>query len=267
MRELPIGVFDSGVGGLTVVKSMLDELPHESIVYFGDTAHVPYGSKTEQQLMSYARNILAYFMARHVKAVVVACGTHSSVTLPHIHNDYEFPLLGVLKAGARSAVKITANRRIGVAATYASVKSGAYTREIKALQPDAQVFEVACPRFVPLVESGQLDGAETQDAVREYIGPLVEQGIDTLILGCTHYPFLSPVIKEYVGAQATLIDPSQATIEELKVVLDGQQLLRKSSTVPEREFLVSGNNESFFTVGKLLIGNVIQRVDQIFIEE
>lgn len=263
MKDLPIGVFDSGVGGLTVINSMLTELPDEDFIYFGDTAHVPYGSKTPDQLMSYAIDIISFLMTCKVKAVVIACGTHSSVTLPYIAENYSFPLLGVVKAGARCAVTTSLNRRIGVIATHATVANGAYTREIQSINPGMAVREMACPRFVPLIESGKLDDAETRLAVREYIGPLMDEGIDTLVLGCTHYPFIAPLIKEFVGPQVQLVDPSQETVEELRQVLDRHQLRHGFNPEPNRKFYVSGNNESFFTVGKLLVGDVIQRVDHI----
>lgn len=262
MNTQPIGVLDSGVGGLTVIKTMLAELPDEDFVYFGDTAHLPYGSKTPAQLITYARDIMKFFNTFPVKAVVVACGTHSSVTLQHIIKDYSIPLLGVVKAAAHSAAAVTTNNRLGVLATHATVMSGTFTREIKALQPDCTVTETACPKFVPLVESGKLDDSDTRQAVHEYIGPLLDKGIDTLVLGCTHYPFLSPVIKEFIGPQVKLVDPAHDTVEELKQVLQSQDLARGLNPQPQRQFYVSGNHESFFTVGKLLVGDVIQKVEQ-----
>jgi glutamate racemase len=263
MNTQPIGVLDSGVGGLTVIKTMLAELPDEDFIYFGDTAHLPYGSKTPEQLITYAQDIMRFFNTFPVKAVVVACGTHSSVTLQHIIKNYSIPLLGVVKAASRSAAAVTSNNRIGVLATHATVKSGTFTREIRVLQPDCTVLEVACPKFVPLVEAGKLDDSDTRQAVREYIEPLLDRGIDTLVLGCTHYPFLAPVIKEFVGSQVKLVDPSHDTVEELKQVLQSHNLAQGSNPQPQRQFYVSGNHESFFTVGKLLVGDVIKKVEQV----
>lgn len=261
-RTAPIGVFDSGVGGLTVVKSLLEQLPGENMIYFGDTAHVPYGSKTEQQLMGYARNIIAFLLENQVKAVMIACGTHSSVTLPVIRHDYPVPLLGVVKAGVRSACRVTGNCRIGVLATQATVNAGAYTSEIQSIHPDYKVFETACPRFVPLVESGRLSGQETEKAVAEYVGPLLEKEIDTLILGCTHYPFLEPVIREFAGAYLHIVDPSADTVEDLKMILAEGNLLNNDAH-PQRKFYVSGQDDSFYNVGRLLIGNIIDQVNRI----
>ncbi|NLB88643.1 MAG: glutamate racemase, partial [Syntrophomonadaceae bacterium] len=221
----PIGVFDSGVGGLTVVKSLIEILPHENFIYFGDTAHVPYGNKTTEQLFSYAYNITDFLIANKVKAIIVACGTHSSVTLPKLSGEYSLPMLGVVKPGAWAASNITRNGKIGIVATKATVNSQAYNKEIENINSDYEVFAMACPKFVPLVESGVLEGDEVRQAVAEYIGPLLTKGIDTLVLGCTHYPFLSPAINEYVGNDITLVDPSYATIVELKNILAEMDLL------------------------------------------
>ncbi len=258
-----IGIFDSGVGGLTVVKALLEQLPNENFIYLGDTAHVPYGNKSEQQLFSYARNIISFLVSRKVKAIIGACGTHSSVTLPVISKQYSLPLLGVVKAGSRSAVRVTRNGLIGVVATQATVNRLAYTEEIKANNSDFKVFEMACPRLVPLVEKGKLDGKEVREAVKEYVGPLMERGIDTLVMGCTHYPFLASVIKEFVGKTVVLVDPSYETIEELKNIFAQQGLFNNSGTRRVSEFYVSGNDDSFYKVGNKLIGNIIKEVYRI----
>lgn len=265
-KTSPIGIFDSGVGGLTVVKSLLEELPGESFIYFGDTAHVPYGNKSKEQLLGYAHSIISFLIDRGVKAIVVACGTHSSVTLPQIQERYSVPLLGVVKAGSRSAARITVNGNIGVAATRPTVSSLAYTRELININPEFKVFETACSRFVPLVESGKLNGAEPRDAVREYLQPLMENSIDTLVLGCTHYPFLTSVINEFVGSKVTLVDPSHETIDELKEIFTSETLFNDSGEIPFREFYVSGNDDSFYKVGRLLLGDIIKKVDRIVLD-
>lgn len=259
----PIGVFDSGVGGLTVVKALMEKLPRESFIYFGDTANLPYGNKNESQLLGYAHSIIQFLLTRQVKAIVVACGTHSSVTLPNIAGDYSLPILGVLKAGARSAVRATRNGKIGVAATQATANSRAYTREIQSLHPQLKVFEVACPRFVPLIESGELDSPRVREAVAEYLGPLVKEGIDCLVLGCTHYQFLTAVIADFLGPEISLVDPSCDTVMDLAALLHEQSLENDQLTTPAREFYVSGNDESFYNVGTLLIGDVIKEVERI----
>lgn len=259
----PIGIFDSGVGGLTVVRSLMEKLPRESFIYFGDTAHVPYGNKTEPELMHYARQIIAFLLQQDVKAIIVACGTHSSITLPRIAGDYNIPILGVVKAAASCAVNTTHNRKIGIAATQATVNSRAYTGEIQSLNPDCQVYETACPRFVPLVESGRLKEKETMEAVAEYLQPLLERGIDSLVLGCTHYPFLFEVIEKYVGQGVEVIDPSCKTVEQAMEIFSRKDLFNRQEQKPLRKFYVSGNDESFYKVGRLLIGDTIKEVHKI----
>ncbi len=255
----PVGIFDSGVGGLTVVKAFLEQLPFEDFIYFGDTVHVPYGSKTETQLCQYARDIMGYFMSRGVKAVLVACGTHSSVTLPSIQSDYPVPMVGMVKAGARAAARSTKSNRIGVLATQATVNSHAYTRAIQEINASCQVFEVACPQFVPLVEAGHLVGDAPAEAARQYITPLLQENIDTLVLGCTHYPFLSPVIAGVIG-EVTLLDPATEAVAELKDLLTMKALLKDNSSKTHTEFLVSGDEVSFQQVGRRLLGEIVKEV-------
>lgn len=263
MNSRPIGVFDSGVGGLTVVKALIDRLPGESFVYYGDTAHVPYGSKSREELFKYAHDITGFLLSRNVKTIVVACGTHSSVTLPEMEKTCAVPLLGVVKPGARAAVQTTRNGKIGVIATQASVNSGSYAKNIKAIVPTHEIYSAACARFVPLVEAGMLSGAETTLAVKEYIKPLLQEGIDTLIMGCTHYPFLAPIIGEFTGEEVALVDPATETVEELAEILFRKDLLNNNRGGGTGEFYVSGNPETFLRVGRMLLGNVIEKVEKI----
>jgi len=263
LKNDPIGIFDSGVGGLTVVKSLMDKMPQESFIYFGDTAHVPYGEKTREQLLTYAQDIMAFMMKKRCKAIVVACGTHSSVTLPLIAQNYTLPLLGVVEAGARQAVSATRCGRIGVVATQATVNSGTFTKSITRLNKDLEIMEMACPRFVPLVEAGKLSGSEIEAAIKTYFDPLLDWQIDTVVLGCTHYPFLVPAIKKYIGDKVVLIDAAGETVEELKAVLNAHNLINDIGAQPVRKFYVSGEDNSFFKVGKLLIGDVIKEVSKV----
>lgn len=262
-KNNPIGIFDSGVGGLTVVKALMDQMPDESFIYFGDTAHVPYGSKEEWELMGYARDIIAFLLSKRVKAIVVACGTHSSTTLPVISGDYDLPILGVLKAGARTAARVTRNGKIGVISTQATTKRLAYTREIKIIDESFDVFEAGCSKFVPLVEEGRIESDEARAAVAEYLQPLMQKGIDSLVLGCTHYPFLASVIQEYVGPGIQLADPSCETIEDLKKIFAQKDLFNDRSEPLKRDFYVNGNDESFYQVGRRLIGDTIGYVNKI----
>jgi glutamate racemase len=263
LKTSPIGIFDSGVGGLTVVKSLLEKLPNESFVYYGDTAHVPYGNKSREELCKYAHDIISFLMAKQVKTIVVACGTHSSVTLTEIEKTCPIPMIGVVKPGARVATRMTLNGKIGVIATQATVNSGSYAMNVNAIEPTHEVFSAACARFVPLVEAGKFDGPETRKAVEEYITPLLQQGIDTLVMGCTHYPFLSAVISSIAGEGVTLVDPAAETIDELIRILDKNDLLNDIQIRGIREFYVSGNEESFYEVGRLLLGDVIQKVERM----
>jgi len=263
LKTSPIGIFDSGVGGLTVLKPLLERLPNESFVYYGDTAHVPYGNKTREELFKYAQDIISFLLAQKVKTIVVACNTHSSVTLPVMEKTCPVPLLGVVKPGARSAVRATRNGRIGVIATQAAVNSDSYAMNIKALEPAYEVFSAACARFVPLVEAGRLDEPETYQAAQEYINPILVQGIDTLVLGCTHYPFLTPLINSIYGNDITLVDPALETIDELVDILNIKELLNDRQESGSRKFYVSGNDESFYNVGRLLMGDIIQKVERM----
>ena len=250
------------MGGLTVVRSLVKQLPGENFVYFGDTANIPYGNKSRDELFGYARAIIAFLLEQDVKAIVVACGTHSSITLPELESTCPVPLLGVVKSGARSAIRASKNGKIGLIATQASVNSGSYDKSIKEIAAAAQVSAMACPRFVPLVESGQLEGREVEEAVQEYIFPLMDEGIDTLVMGCTHYPFLAKTIKRYVGPDVSLVDPAVETIEELSMILIDKQIANQQSH-GTGEFYVSGNEESFHRVGSLLLGDILQKVNGI----
>lgn len=260
MDSRPIGVFDSGVGGLTVVRTLIDKLPGESLVYYGDTANVPYGTKTREQLFRYAYDITDFLLGHDVKGIVVACGTHSSVTLPEMESSCPVPLLGVVKPGARAAVKATRNGRIGVIATQASVNSGSYTNAIKSIDSSCVIHSTACTQFVPLVESGLLSGPATRQAVREYITPLLEEGIDTLVMGCTHYPFLAPVIAKLTGPGVTLVDPAEETVAELADILTVRGLINDHRSTATRSYFVSGNPDYFYKLGRILIGDAIGTV-------
>lgn len=261
----PIGVFDSGVGGLTVVKSLVQQMPGENFICFGDTAHIPYGSKSREALFQYARDIIAFLLEQDVKAILVACGTHSSITLPEMESTCPVPLLGVVKPGARSAIRASRNGRIGIIATQASVNSGTYSKYILKIDASTQVFAMACPHFVQLVESGQLTGHEVEEAVHEYISPLMDAGIDTLVMGCTHYPFLQETIKRFVGPDVTLVDPALETVEELSMILAEKQILSQAIR-GNGKFYVSGNDQSFYRVGSLLLGDLINKVEKITLD-
>jgi len=240
----------------------LTQLPGENFIYFGDTAHLPYGNKSQAELFQYAQDIVGFLLQQQVKAIVVACGTHSSITLPEMEDRCPVPILGVVKPGAAAAVAATRNGRIGIIATQASVNQGSYRQQIVS-QGEYQVFASACPRFVPLVEAGHFDGAEVEAAVAEYLSPLLANEIDTLVMGCTHYPFLAEAIAQYAGPGVTLVDPAIDTIKTLAAVLHRDHLLG-SAALGQGRFFVSGNDQSFFHAGSMLLQHqLIQKVEKI----
>ncbi|HDH86656.1 MAG TPA: glutamate racemase, partial [Desulfobacteraceae bacterium] len=209
-----IGVFDSGVGGLTVVRSLIEQLPFENIIYFGDTARVPYGVKSVETINRYAMQITEFLLDQKVKLLIVACNTMSAVAYQNIKNLSPVMVLDVVDAGARSAVAATHNKCVGVIGTPTTINSNAYQKAIKSFDPDIRVFSQACPLFVPLVEEGWLDHQVTRLTAREYLKPVMAQNIDTLVLGCTHYPLLKPLLQEIMGNKITLVDSAQAITEK-----------------------------------------------------
>ncbi len=220
--SVPIGVFDSGVGGLTVVSAIRRALPGQPIIYFGDTARLPYGNKSARIVERYSLEIASFMVSRGVRFLVVACNTSSSLALNALEAKYSaLPILGMIGPGARAAVAATANNRIGIIGTRATVQSGAYDKEVRRLSPRAEVFSRACPLFVPLVEEGWANERVAEEVAARYLEPLLEEGIDTLILGCTHYPVLAPVISKVAGPSVTLISSSEAAAGELASRLGG----------------------------------------------
>ena len=207
-RQAPIGVFDSGVGGLTVVREIMRNLPDERIVYFGDTARVPYGSKSKNTVIRYSRQIVHFLETQQVKAIVIACNTASALALDTIEKEIDLPIIGVVKPGAQMAVETTQNKRVGVIATESTIQSGLYQQLITEADPAITVYGKPCPLFVPLVENGRVHRGDVviETVVKEYLTPLKDAGVDTLILGCTHYPLLEEVISDYMGPDVTLID-------------------------------------------------------------
>lgn len=253
-RNSPVGVFDSGLGGLTVVKEMAEYLPGERIIYFGDTANVPYGDKASAELISLADNIAAFLVDQGVKAVVDACNSTSAVALGYLQDHYEVPVVGVIEAGVRGALKATRNGKIGVIATKATINSQAHKRAAEKLDPNVKIIGQACSMFVPLIEAGKVKDPETVKAAQKYMEPLQKAGIDTLILGCTHYPFLAPVIKEILGNRVFLVDPAVNTVLELKDLLQGQLNENSAVSLADHKYFVSGDPVSFKEIGESLLG-------------
>ncbi len=215
----PIGVFDSGVGGLTVAREIMRQLPNERIVYFGDTARVPYGSKSKETVVKYSRQIVNFLMTQQVKAIVVACNTASAYALDELEHEVDVPIIGVVRPGAKAAIEATKNGKIGVIATEATINSGIYNRYIQQNDRSVKVIGKACPLFVPLVEEGLWEDPVTDEIARRYLTELIDSDIDTLILGCTHYPMIRSTVGRIMGKQVTLVNPAYETARELKEML------------------------------------------------
>ncbi len=253
-EERPIGVFDSGVGGLTVVRRIIERLPNESVVYLGDTARVPYGTKSAATVIRYARACAHMLLEQGAKLLVVACNTASAHALDVLRDELDTPVLGVIQPGARFAVETTQNGRIGVIGTIGTVASRVYSREIHALAPDIEVFSRACPLFVPLAEEGWTEGPVVREVAQTYLGQLGECGVDTLVLGCTHYPLLAGVIKETMGAAVTLVDSAEATAAVVAETLAALKIARSTPAITGHRFLVSDVTDGFAEVGKRFLG-------------
>lgn len=257
----PIGVFDSGLGGLTVVREMIRQLPHESIIYFGDTARVPYGPKSPDTVLRYSREITAYLKAEGVKALVIACNTATAHALPALRREYDMPIVGVIEPGARAAAAATRTKRVGVIGTAGTIKSRAYEKEIIKLVPDAQVTAQACALFVPLVEEGWTDAEPTRAIARNYLAPLVSAEIDTLVLGCTHYPLMKTVIGNVVGRGVRLIDSAYETARETAELLKANGLENTSPNGARYRFIASDAPDTFLALGERFLGSAIDRVE------
>jgi len=257
-----IGVFDSGVGGLTVVKELIRQLPTENIVYFGDTARVPYGIKSRETVIRFSIENILFLLKQDVKLICVACNTVSSFALPVIKNHFRVPIVGVLSPGVREAVYATRSGRIGLIGTKGTIKSKAYEKEIKQLLPKAKVTAVACPLFVPFVEEGWLGGDVVNNVARTYLKPLNDAGVDTLILGCTHYPLLKPVIRKVMGSDVVLIDSAKQAAMEVKDILTREDLLNKKSR-GKHKFFVSDNPEWFSGLAQRFLGKPLKDVRRV----
>jgi glutamate racemase len=256
----PIGVFDSGLGGLTVAHAIMRQLPAESLIYFGDTARVPYGPKSPDTVRRYSREISAFLIEQGVKAIVVACNTATAHALPTLRDELDVPVIGVVEPGARAAVRATRTGHIGVIGTAGTIRSQAYDRAIRAENPKVRVTTLACPLFVPMVEEGWVDHEATHLIAEEYLAPFVKDPIDTLVLGCTHYPLLKPVIGEIVGRSVRLIDSAEET------ALDARRMLAANDlTAVDREgayrFIASDDPQQFLTLGRRFLGSAIERVE------
>lgn len=259
----PIGVFDSGIGGLTVVHSLTKQLPYENIIYFGDTARVPYGPKSPQVVRDYAAQDTDVLLRHEVKLIVVACNTVSAVALDVVQKRSKVPVIGVIVPGAEAAVEATKKKRIGIIGTVGTINSSAYVNAIRQLDPAVQVFGQACPLFVPLAEEGWTHHQATELIAREYLFPMTLEKIDTLVLGCTHYPILKDIISKVLHHSIHLIDSGDATAAAVSMLLDQHHLRNTSTHKPNLQFFVSDIPAKFTEVGERFLGRKLGRVHRV----
>lgn len=268
-KTSPIGVFDSGVGGLTVAREIMRNLPNEDIVYFGDTARVPYGSKSKDNIIRYSRQIIHFLQTKGVKAIVIACNTASALALETVKDEFDLPIIGVVEPGARAALAVTETKKIGVIGTEATVRSAMYEKIIQGIEPEVSVLAKACPLFVPLVEEGFKKHHVTDEIIDYYLASLKESDIDALILGCTHYPLLRSKIREYVGEKITLVNPAYETAMDLKVILQENDMENPDveGDHGSYSFYVSDAADKFKQFANSILPYDIETTKQINIEE
>lgn len=268
-RNAPIGVFDSGVGGLTVAREIMRQMPEEKLVYFGDTARVPYGTKSQETVIRYSRQIIRFLRTKEVKAIVIACNTATACALETVEKDLDIPIIGVIHAGARAAVEATKNRKIGIIGTEATIRSGVYTELMKRMNPAIEVTGKPCPLFVPLVEEGLLHDSVTDEIASRYLASLKEKYIDTLVMGCTHYPLLRSTLARLMGEEVTLINPAYETARELKSLLGEKELtcIPGEAGGEKYQFFVSDMAERFKSFATAILPGEVKETRKINIEE
>ncbi len=258
MDNRPIGIFDSGLGGLTAVKEFNRILPGEDVIYFGDTGRVPYGTRSNETILKYVRQDIRFLMSHDIKGIIIACGTASSVALDIVKKEFEIPIIGVVEPAAKAALKATRNKKIGVLGTTGTINSGSYEKMLTGLDPEAEIYTKACPMFVPLVENGYRNSEATTIIAREYLLPLKEQGVDTLILGCTHYPLLSETISAIMGAEVILIDSGSVTADEVKEKMELAGMLNETGRSGMNRYYVTDAVPQFETLGSVFLEKPIE---------
>ena len=261
-RDSAIGVFDSGIGGLTVLHKIIEALPRENTVYLGDTARAPYGTKSVETVLRYSFENGEFLVEKDVKLLVVACNTSTAIALGGLRERFAVPVIGVIEPGVRRAVKSTRNKKIGVIGTDATIQSGAYTRALKAAESAIEVYSRACPLFVPLVEEGWTDNAVVELTVKNYLGSLKQSGIDTLILGCTHYPLLKKAIRGFMGKTMRLVDSAEEIAIEVAALLKRRSLARKKGN-GAHGFFVTDAPDRFVKVGQRFLGEKVESAVRI----
>lgn len=261
-KDSAIGVFDSGIGGLTVLHEIIEALPKENTVYLGDTARAPYGTKSVETVLRYSFENGQFLVDKGVKIIVVACNTSTAIALNRLQQNLSVPIVGVIEPGVRAAIKGTRNKKVGVIGTEATIQSGAYTRALKTADPKVEVYSRACPLFVPLVEEGWTDNAVVEMAVKAYLGSLKPSGIDTLILGCTHYPLLKRAIRKFMGRRVRLVDSAWETAQEVRLELRKAAIARNSGK-GGHSFFVTDAPERFIKVGRRFLGEKVESAVRI----
>ncbi|QYR23327.1 glutamate racemase [Paenibacillus sp. sptzw28] len=256
--QQPIAILDSGVGGLTVVREVMRQLPREKIIYFGDTARTPYGPRPAEEVTRFTREIVDYLVQFRPKMIVIACNTATAVALDDIRSRVAIPVVGVIHPGARAANGRTQTGIVGVIGTEGTIRSGAYEQALKQLSPNIEVISLACPRFVPLVEQGNFRSQETYETVSASLEPLRSRKLDTLILGCTHYPFLVDTISEVMGSSVNLISSADETAREISTILYDRNRLARNDELPVHQFFCSGDARMFKTIAQQWLGEQIE---------
>ncbi len=265
-RNSPIGVFDSGVGGLTVFRAIERRLPSESLIYLGDTARIPYGTRSVETVQRYALEDAAFVLSKRVKAIVIACNTASALGAEKLAESCDVPVLGVIRPGARRAVERTRSGYIGVIATEATVASRAYEREMVAIRDQLEIISRPCPLFVPLAEEGWIDHPVTRQVAEEYLKDLRSSRVDTLVLGCTHYPILRPMIEAVMGDEVNFIDSGEAVADDLALLLEANNLVRDGREPRTEEFYVTDSAARFRRVAELFLGRPLESVETVELE-
>ncbi|SET77609.1 glutamate racemase [Salinibacillus kushneri] len=262
MKE-PIGIIDSGVGGLTVAKELIRQLPKEEFIYLGDTLRCPYGPRPKEQVRQYTWEMVHYLIHADIKMLVVACNTATAFVLEELRKKLPVPVIGVIQPGARASIKTTHNLNVGIIGTVGTVESGAYPEVLKQINSSIDVYSLACPMLVPLVESGELDGENAYETVYQSISPLLKTNIDTLILGCTHYPLLKPIIQKVLGESVAVISSGDETAREVSTILSYHNLLYQGDRVPQHKFYTTGNLKLFEQIASVWFGHPLRHVHNV----
>ncbi|MFI5322290.1 MAG: glutamate racemase [Thermodesulfobacteriota bacterium] len=263
IKKAPIGVFDSGIGGLTVAREIIKRLPSENIIYLGDTARVPYGTKSSRTIIAYSRNNAEFLVSKGIKMLVVACNTSSAVSLPSLSREFMIPVIGVIEPGAKKAAQVTKSKGVGVIGTPSTINSSAYKKALEAISPDIEVYSKACPLFVPLADEGWTEGDVSELIAKKYLDPFKELEIDVLVLGCTHYPLLKPTIQKVMGEKITLVDSAEETAKEIERVLGERGLLNYGKDTSVRKYFLTDVSDTFVSVAGRFLGEKIDRIEMV----